>query len=270
MYEALGTLPRRHVAKMIEELDDEGRRQLAQHGIRLGIDMVYMPDLLKPAQIGAKALLHSLQTGKFPECGPPPAGRVTIDKVEGVDDGYWLATGYRRIGSLVIRVDMAERMCAVIRASAREGEQFRINEEMLSLAGATKEQMEEMILDLGYRNTGEEPSEDPEKPATSLFSRPPPRRRGARKGAGKDARDAHDGKRESSGGAKPGARAKGARPGGRAGAGGNGASRSRGRDGRKGKPRQQSGGWRDRDAKKPPEQNPDSPFAVLAKLKENS
>ena len=278
VHETLGTLPRRPVAKMIEELDEEGRKQLARHGIRLGIDMIYMPDLQKPAQVDAKALLYSVQTGEFPECGPPPAGRVTIDKVNGVSDLYWMATGYRRIGSLVIRVDMAERMCAVIRAVAREGEVFRINEEMLSLAGATKEQMEEMILDLGYRKTGEEPPEDPEKPATSLFSRPPPRQRNARKGArtptqdskavedsgGKPATDGKSGIRvksnsKSMSGGNGQARA---RP--------NGNSRSRGKDAPRDRPRQGSGGWQDRDFRKPAEKNPDSPFAVLAKLKESS
>ena len=278
VYEALGTLPRHPVAKMIEELDEEGKRQLAQYGIRLGVDTVYMPELLKPAQIDAKALLYSLHNGESPECGPPPAGRVTIDKVDGVSDGYWLATGYRRIGSLVIRVDMAERMCAAIRAAAREGD-FRISEEMLSLAGATKEQMEEMILDLGYRKTGEEPSEDPEKPATSIFSRPPPRKRNPRKGSGKAA-EARDGKaggdtggesRSKPEGGKSRARTRaktgnGAKPKPDAKPGGNGASRDRGRNGRKGGPRQGSGGWKDRDFNKPPEET-DSPFAALAKLK---
>jgi len=151
-------------------LDDDGRRQLAMHGIRLGIDMIYMADLLKPAQIEAKALLYSLYHEEFPESGPPPAGRVAIDHIEGVSDAYWLATGYRRLGGRVMRVDMAERLSAVIRAAAREGK-FQISEEMLSLAGATREQMVAMILDLHYAQVDEIPLEDPEKPAIPVFER---------------------------------------------------------------------------------------------------
>ena len=125
VYEALGTLPSASIAEMVKTLDEDGRRQLALHGIRLGVDMTYMADLLKPAQIDAKALLYSIYHNDFPESGPPPAGRVAIDHIEGVSDDYWLATGYRRLGGRVMRVDMAERLSAVIRGAAREG-QFRL------------------------------------------------------------------------------------------------------------------------------------------------
>ena len=170
VYEALGTLPTQNIVELMKDLDDDGKRQLAQKGIRLGVDMIYMADLLKPAQIAAKALLWSLHHNNFPECGPPPAGRVAIDHVDGVSDEYWLATGYRRLGGRVMRVDMAERLSAVIRAAAREG-QFKISEEMMSLAGATRDQMAEIILDLGHIKVDEIPSEDPEKPSTLIFER---------------------------------------------------------------------------------------------------
>ena len=56
---------------------------------------------------------------------------------------------------------MAERLAAVVRAAAREG-QFMISEEMLSLAGATREQMDGILIDLSYRKIDEKPAEDPE------------------------------------------------------------------------------------------------------------
>ena len=76
VYEALGTLPTQAVLDLLKDLDDDGKRQLAQKGVRLGVDMIYMADLLKPAQIDAKALLYSLHHNDAPESGPPPAGRV--------------------------------------------------------------------------------------------------------------------------------------------------------------------------------------------------
>jgi len=236
VYENLGTLPSQSVGGMIRELDDEGRRQLAQHGIRLGVDMIYMADLLKPAQISAKALLFSLHTGEFPEDGPPPAGRVAIDHKDGVSDAYWLATGYRRLGDRVMRVDMAERLSAVIRAAAREGK-FQITEEMLSLAGATRPQMENILEDLGYRKVEEIPSEDPEKPPAGVFERPARPRKGKSDKASASPRSASGDER------RPRRKKTGGKPG-----------------------RSQASG-RKADI---PSFNPDSPFAVLAKLKDGN
>jgi ATP-dependent RNA helicase SUPV3L1/SUV3 len=170
VYEALGTLPAQNVANLLKDLDDDGRRHLTLQGIRFGVDMIYIADLLKPAAIKAKALLWSVFNDHFPAHGPPPAGRVAIDHIETVPDAYWLATGYRRLGDRVMRVDMAERLSAVIRGAARSGT-FQISDEMMSLAGATREQMAAILFDLNYRKVDEIPSDDPEKPALLVFQR---------------------------------------------------------------------------------------------------
>ncbi len=47
---------------------------------------------------------------------------------------------------------MVERLLALIRVAAREGT-FKITEEMLSIAGASKEQMSKVFQDLGFENT---------------------------------------------------------------------------------------------------------------------
>ena len=58
---------------------------------------------------------------------------------------------------MALRADIAERLSALVRIEARTG-QFKINEAMLSIAGSTKIQMEEILYDLGYSKCGEEPS----------------------------------------------------------------------------------------------------------------
>ncbi len=245
VFEALGVLPRRQVADLVQKLDEDSKRQLAKAGVRIGVDMLFMPDLLKPAQIEITALLYSLYHGEFPEAGPPPAGRVAIDHVEGVSDSYWQATGYRRIGGRVMRVDMAERLAAVIRSESRKGV-FRITEEMLSLAGATRDQMQIMIEDLGFIKSGEEASEDPEKPAIALFERPAKAKRSPAK-ASSPATTSNDRKNN------PKNHTRGS------GRGGAKAGASGGATGRPNKSAHKS------PADKPID--PNSPFAILAKLK---
>ena len=117
-----------------------------------------------------RAILWSLHNGDFPECGPPPEGRVSINKIDGVVDDYWLVAGYRRIGPKIMRVDMVERVSALVRAEARNGP-FKMTDDMLSLAGVSRDEMKEMILDLGCKILSEEASDDPEKPSVPIFER---------------------------------------------------------------------------------------------------
>ena len=170
MYEKFGTVTRADIAPAIKGIQETDKPHLARLGVRTGMETFFMPDMLKPAPIKLRVLLYSLFTKTFPDCGPPPEGRVSFDAVDGVDDSYWIVAGYRRLGQRVMRVDMVERVAALVRTAARAG-QFKITDEMLSLAGVSRDQMALMLSDLGCRQTGEEPSDDPEKPAVALFER---------------------------------------------------------------------------------------------------
>ncbi len=168
LYENLGVINRRLIAEQLKEMPDTDKPFLAKAGIRIGTETIFLPELLKPAAIKLRVLLYSIFTQQFPVCGPPPEGRVSIDLVEGVEDNYWLSAGYRRIGDKVMRVDMVERVAALVRTAARAGE-FRISDEMLSLAGVGRQTMEAMIIDLGFDKLKQEESEDPEKPSIPIF-----------------------------------------------------------------------------------------------------
>ena len=212
LYERLGSVPTAEIGHLIRAMRESDKPRLARLGLRFGVETVYMPELLKPAQIELRSLLFSLANGSFYEGAPPPAGRVAIDAIADVPDAYWLAVGYRRLGQRVMRVDMVERVAMLVRVAARQG-QFKIAEDMLSLAGATREQMAQMLLDLGCVIVGEEAAEDPEKPPLQIFERKrkarPPRtdkapapnqRRGAKP---KDDRKAQNRKPKAAGGKPP-------------------------------------------------------------------
>ena len=170
LYENLGVINRALIEDQLKVMPDSDKPFLARAGIRIGTESIFMPDLLKPAAIKLRVLLHSIFANEFPACGPPPEGRVSIDLVEGVADNYWLSAGYRRIGDKVMRVDMVERVAALVRTAARAGE-FSISDEMLSLAGVNRQTMTAMIIDLGFEKQREDEAEDPEKPAKPIFTK---------------------------------------------------------------------------------------------------
>ena len=173
IYEGLGTVERRFLAGQLRETTESDKPLLAKAGLRVGTETVYLPDMLKPAPIALRVLLWCLHNQTFPDCGPPPEGRVSFavpDGAEDIDAGFWMAAGYRRLGPRIMRVDMVERVAALVRAAAREGV-FEISDDMLSLAGVGREDMALMLADLGCRQVGEKPAEDPEKPAIAQFER---------------------------------------------------------------------------------------------------
>lgn len=264
LFEGLGTIPSAAGSQQVRGLAETDRPRLARLGLRLGVESIYLPDMLKPAQISLRALLWNLQYSQIGAFhAPPPAGRVTIDCPEGVPDAFWLAVGYRRLGGRVMRVDMVERVAQIVRTAAREG-QFRISEDMLSLAGATRDQMAAMLLDMNCKIVGEEPDEDPERPPIQIFERMKRQRQGNRQP--RDAKE-QDGapagrgsKRQEGQSRKEGQSHKqGGRHSGNANSKGKGDNNNKGGKGPRGGG--SGGGQRRR------EPDPDSPFAVLAGLK---
>ncbi len=157
VYEGLGSAQINKLSMSTVNLSEADKRNLARLGLRLGVETIYLPNLLKPAAIKLRALLWSVHNQDFPKDAFPPDGRVSITILSNVKKEFYRALGFVPLGNLALRADIAERLSALIRIEARNG-QFRINETMLSIAGATKIQMEEILYDLGYSKCGEEPS----------------------------------------------------------------------------------------------------------------
>ncbi len=157
VYEGLGSAQINNLSMSTVNLSEVDKRNLARLGLRLGVETIYLPNLLKPAAIKLRALLWSVHNQDFPKDAFPPDGRVSIIILPNVKKEFYRALGFVPLGNLALRADIAERLSALIRIEARNG-QFRINETMLSIAGATKIQMEEIFYDLGYSKCGEEPS----------------------------------------------------------------------------------------------------------------
>ncbi len=158
--EGLGSAPAEALRGMVKDLDEQGRRDLARVGIRLGTENLYVPQLLKPKAVALRAVLWSVANGVFPEEGPPPEGRVQVVRESATPAAFDGALGYQRLGGRAIRIDMVERIAALVRQAARGGA-FAISPDMLSLAGVDHDTFAAILGDLGYRKVGERPAEPP-------------------------------------------------------------------------------------------------------------
>jgi ATP-dependent RNA helicase SUPV3L1/SUV3 len=161
--EALGSVPRAAAAPQVAALDDDDRRVLARLGIRLGVEHVFLPALLKPAMQKLRALLWGVWSGHpHPD---PPGGRVS--ELATAEPEFYAAVGYRVVGGRAIRVDMLERFAAEARRLARAG--AFPPAPLASLLGCRPEEAAAVLDALGFRRQGD----------TFLPGRrpPPPRRR---------------------------------------------------------------------------------------------
>ncbi|AUH35490.1 helicase-related protein [Paracoccus tegillarcae] len=175
LVEALGVLPREAVANDVKALDQEARGTLRKHGVRFGQFTIFQPALLKPAPTRLRLVLWSLHAGldEFPES--PPPGLVTIPHLAEVPDGYYILSGYHPAGDRAIRIDMLERLADMVRAQdTRAG--FEASADMLSITGMTLDQFADLMQGLGYaaekgerekvKATEPAPAPEPELPAS--------------------------------------------------------------------------------------------------------
>jgi ATP-dependent RNA helicase SUPV3L1/SUV3 len=172
LVEAMGVIPRRQIADDVKALGQEERAQLRRHGVRFGQHTIFMPLLLKPAPTRLRLLLWSLFEDHEEVPSPPPAGQVTLPRIEGMPKGYWDKAGYRLCGSRAVRIDMLERLADMIRPmDAKEG--FEATADMLSITGCTLDQFAEIMQGLGFHAEKGERAKPP-RPAKDAKGAPAP------------------------------------------------------------------------------------------------
>lgn len=168
--ENLGVLFRRDVTDDVKALDQEGRASLRKYGIRFGAYHVFMPALLKPAPAELITLLWSLRNDALSKPGygdlipALAAGRTSIVTDQSFERNFYRLAGFRFLGKRAVRIDILERLADLIRPllqwkpgaqnrpeGAYDGRRFVATPAMLSILGATADDMEEILKGLGYR-----------------------------------------------------------------------------------------------------------------------
>ncbi len=170
LVENLGVIFRRDVADDVKSLDQEARASIRKHGIRFGAYHIFMPALLKPAPAELITLLWALKNDGLDKPGygelipALAAGRTSIVADQSFERTFYKLAGFRFLGKRAVRIDILERLADLIRPllqwkpgttprpdGAYDGRRFTATTSMLSILGATPDDMEEILKGLGYR-----------------------------------------------------------------------------------------------------------------------
>jgi ATP-dependent RNA helicase SUPV3L1/SUV3 len=169
LVENLGVLFRRDVADDVKSLDQDARASMRRYGIRFGAYHVFMPALLKPAPAELITLLWALKNDGLDKPGygdlipALAAGRTSVVADPTFERMFYKLAGFRFLGKRAVRVDILERLADLIRPllqwkpgttrpeGAYDGRRFTVTTAMLSILGATPDDIEEILKGLGYR-----------------------------------------------------------------------------------------------------------------------
>ena len=170
LVENLGLLNRRDIADDMKALDQDGRGALRRLGVRFGAYHIFIPSLLKPAPAGLVTLLWALgndgkgKTGFGDVVNALATGRTSLAVDPEFDSAFYRLAGYRALGKRAVRVDILERLADLIRPAlawkagsgtrpqgAFDGNAFMVTPAMMSILGATADDMDQVLKGLGYR-----------------------------------------------------------------------------------------------------------------------
>jgi len=151
VYESLGLLPRADVEELIEGLDPEGRRSIRQRRIMLGPLLVFIHSLNKPAAVRLRALLWGLYNERELPMPVPYDGAVSIEvDPNAIDRRFYQAISYPVYGKRAIRIDMLDRVINAIYDSAENGK-FRAQHKMCEWLGCKIDDLYEILTAMGHR-----------------------------------------------------------------------------------------------------------------------
>jgi ATP-dependent RNA helicase SUPV3L1/SUV3 len=170
LVENLGVLFRRDVTEEVKSLDQDARASMRRYGVRFGAYHIFVPALLKPAPAELITLLWALKNDGLEKTGYGDlipvlaAGRTSVVTDPGFERMFYKLAGFRFLGKRAVRIDILERLADIIRPllqwkpgqpnrpeGAYDGRRFTTTTAMLSILGATLEDMEEILKGLGYR-----------------------------------------------------------------------------------------------------------------------
>jgi ATP-dependent RNA helicase SUPV3L1/SUV3 len=153
MVEAFGLVPRRAAADQVHGLSKADRRGLADLGVRLGNESIFLPALLRSRSARLRGMLWALH-GKNALPPLPRLGRRVLAPATDLDPGLCQALGYRllgggRTGSVALRADALENLAREARRLAAPGP-FALTPRLKEVAGGAMA-AQAALAALGYQ-----------------------------------------------------------------------------------------------------------------------
>lgn len=172
LVENLGIIARKDIAEDLKNLDQEARGLLRKNGVRFGAYHVFIPILLKPAPTQLICLLWAISNEAMQSLGLTEipdlsaAGRTSAPLNPEYNSEFYSLSGFKILGQKAVRVDILERLADLIRPTtswrdgsemqkpdgAVDGRSFFVTPAMMSILGATHDDMTEILKGLGYQH----------------------------------------------------------------------------------------------------------------------
>ena len=157
VYEGAGHAVIKNIPFQIQKLDQKEKLIMAKLGLRIGVNSIYLPDTLKPKVIKIKSILWSIFNDISSSEGMPEDGRVNCKINHNLNKDFYIFIGYIPFSEIAFRVDIFERLLALIRIEAKKV-RFNITDSMLSIAGTTRHEIKNIILSMKYELVKDEKS----------------------------------------------------------------------------------------------------------------
>ena len=146
--EAGGHLPRRSLRTEIDGLARADRKALAAHGVKLGAQRIYYPDLVRPRPQALLALLWAVHRGL--EGLEPPPFAACLDGIGELPRGLLPACGYVVAQDKAVRADRIEALWRAIKRLP-EGAAVTADPALAEAAGIPDAYLAPALYGLGYR-----------------------------------------------------------------------------------------------------------------------
>jgi ATP-dependent RNA helicase SUPV3L1/SUV3 len=134
--QGLGTIWRHDARSQIELLTDDDRRLLREIGVRLGGQLVYVPELLTPPALARRMALLAALLGPAVELDVLPDAPMLPVRPD-LDPMVYMALGYPVLGPRAIRADLIERVHRILADAGRRGP-FEVPRQVGELLGAPR------------------------------------------------------------------------------------------------------------------------------------
>lgn len=164
LHDALGILPREHLAGHIDALDAEMRKILRTRHVKLGPILAFVPDLNRPVAVRLRALLWSLYHGKSLPAPVPKDGAVSVVvDAATADPAFYQSIGYPLYANRGVRIDMLDRVISAVYDSVKDN-QFEAQHKMAEWLGCSIPDLYAVLEAMGHRKL-HDPADD--KPVES-------------------------------------------------------------------------------------------------------